>query len=126
MPAPDGPTSATSWPGSMTSETSCSTSTCSAEESSASLRGVSSEAIDTAEAGRVAEPHVVELDAAGRRDQVDGAGPVLDGDGRVEHLEHPLEADQGRHEVDPGVGEAGERPVDPRDVGGHGHRACRW
>ena len=80
--------------------------------------------MDTVEAGRVAERHVVQLDAAGRGDEVDGAGAVLDGDRRVEHLEHALEADHRGHQVDPGVREAGEWPVQPGGVGGQGHEGA--
>ena len=54
------------------------------------------------------------------RDEVDGAGPVGDGHRGVEHLEDPLEADERGHQVDPGVGEAGQRLVDAGDVGGQG------
>ena len=78
-------------------------------------------------AGRVAEPHVVDLDAARRASTRSTApGAVVDGAGRVEHLEHPLEGDDGGHEVDPGVGEAGERRVDAGDVERRGRRACQW
>ncbi len=66
--------------------------------------------------GGIVERHVVDLDATARVFEVDGAGPVVDGDGRVEHLEDPLERHQGRHDVDAGVGQAGERCVDAGDV----------
>ena len=54
----------------------------------------SSEASDTSRRRRVAEPDVVELDAACAVDEVDGAGRVGDRVRRVEHLEHPLERDE--------------------------------
>ena len=38
----------------------------------------------------------------------------------IEHLEHPLEADHRRHQVDAGVGQSGERLVDPGDERGEG------
>ena len=60
-----------------------------------------------------------------RRDEVDGAGAVLEVVRGVEHLEHPLEADERGHHVDPGVGELGERPVDAGDEGGQGHEGAR-
>ena len=59
------------------------------------------------------EAHVVELDAAPRIGELGAVGRVDDRVGGVEHLEHPLEAHQRAHHVDPGVGEAGERFVDP-------------
>ena len=61
--------------------------------------------------GRVAEDDVVELDRAPRIDEVDCTRPLLDCFGCVEHLEHPLEADHRRHQIDAGVREPGERLV---------------
>ena len=51
-----------------------------------------------------------------RVDQVDGAGPLGEQRGEVEHLEDPLEADERGQHVDPGVRELGERLVDLADV----------
>ena len=68
----------------------------------------------------VTEHDIVELDRPDRVDQVDGPRPLLDRFGRVEHLEHPLEADHRRHQVDTGVREPRERLVDPRDECGEG------
>ena len=56
----------------------------------------------------------------GGLDEVDGARAVGDRVGRVEHLEDAVERDERRHDVDAGVGEAGERCVDAGDVGRHG------
>ena len=72
--------------------------------------------------GRVPEPHVIELDASLRRDQVEGAGPVVDQRGEVEHLEHALERHQRGQHVDASVRELREWLVDLGDVhreGGH-------
>ena len=58
-------------------------------------------------AGRgIAEPHVVDLDAAGGLGQVDGVGPVVDRVGEIEDLEDAVEGHERAHDVDPGVGEA--------------------
>jgi hypothetical protein len=45
----------------------------------------------------------------------DAPGIGLLGDQRLEvqDLEHPLEADQGAHHLDPGAGQRGERSVQP-------------
>ena len=67
-------------------------------------------------ARRVAEPHVVELDAALRVDEVDRAGPVGDRGREVEHLEHPLERHERGEDVDARVRELRERLVHLPDV----------
>ena len=79
-------------PGSITSETSRRVQ--SLGSSAPGVPGASSDSSDTSRPGRVAEPHVVELDPALGVDEVDGAGPVGDRGGEVDDLEHPLE----RHE----------------------------
>jgi hypothetical protein len=57
----------------------------------------------------IAERHVVELHryrAVGHRDS---AGFLADQRAQVEHLEHTVEADQRRHDVQPRSGQRGER-----------------
>ncbi len=61
---------------------------------------------------------MVEHDVAPRVDQVDRSWPIDDRHRRVEHLEHPLEADEGGHQVDPSVRQAVERLVDAGDERG--------
>jgi hypothetical protein len=61
--------------------------------------------------GRVAEADVVELDADRAVRHGAGVGFLLDQGLEVEHLEDPLEADQGAHHLDPGAGQRGERGV---------------
>ena len=64
--------------------------------------------------GRIGELDCVEFDAdrlAGR--EVDGVVGVGDERLDVEYLEDPLEADEGGRHVEPGVGEGGERGVEP-------------
>ena len=68
----------------------------------------------------IPEPHVVELDGDRPAGQRDGGVGVDDRRFEVEHLEHPLEADQRRHDVDLDVGDRGQRPVQPVEVGGQG------
>ena len=70
--------------------------------------------------GRVAEAHVVELDGDRAGRQRRRVGGVDDRRLEVEHLEHPLEADERRHHVDLHVGQRGQRPVQPVEVGGQG------
>ena len=48
------------------------------------------------------------------------AGAVGDGIGGVQHLEHPLERDECRHDVDAGVGQAGEGLIDAHYQQAHG------
>ena len=68
--------------------------------------------------GRVAERHVVELDQALRVDEIDGARSIGDALRRVEHLEHPLEADHRGHQIDASVGQPGQRLVHAGDERG--------
>ncbi len=73
---------------------------------------------------RVGEAHAVELDrhrACGHRGRV---GLLLDERLEVEHLEHPLEADQGGHDLDPGAGQAGERGVEAGEQQGERHHGA--
>ena len=114
LPAPDAPTSATVSPGSITSETSRRVQSLGSSPPGVPGRFQRLERHLTAR--RVAEPHVVELDAALRFDEVDRAGPVGDRGGEVDHLEHPLERHERGQHVDPGVRELRERLVDQRDV----------
>ena len=114
LPAPDGPTSATVSPGSTTSETSRRIQ--SLGSSPPGVPGASSDGDRDLVARRVAEPHVLELDAALGVDEVDGAGPVGDRRGEVEHLEHALERDERGEDVDARVRELRERLVDLADV----------
>ena len=76
-------------------------------------------------ARRVAERDVVDLDAADRVDQVDGPGPVDERVLEVEHLEDPVERDERRHDVDPGVGERRQRVVEPHHQRGHGRHGAQ-
>ena len=111
LPAPEWPTSATSWPGSTRKETSCSTSTgppCSGSETS------SSDGSETSVGRGVAERDAVELDRPVVGRDRDGVGCLADHRLEVEHLEDPVEADHRAHDVDPDVGERRERPVQPR------------
>ena len=55
---------------------------------------------------------MVELDAADRLDEVDGAGPVGDERREVEHLEDALERHERGEHVDARVRELRERLVD--------------
>ena len=106
FPAPDGPTRATTVPGDD------------GEADPVQHLGAAGalEDRDRLERGdrhllgrRVAEPDVAELD--GRRACRDGPGVGGLGDHRhdVEHLEHPLEADDGAREVDVEVGQLHQR-----------------
>jgi hypothetical protein len=74
---------------------------------------------------RIPEDDVVELDAATRIDEIDGARSFLDRFRCVEHLEHSLEAHHRRHQVDPGVGQAGQWRVHPPDQRGECHQRAR-
>jgi hypothetical protein len=65
---------------------------------------------------RVAEGDVVELDQATGSAERHRVGRVVDHPAGVEQLEHPLEGHEGEQDVDPGVREARQRPVDARDV----------
>ena len=82
---------------------------------------------------RVAERHVGELDLRGEGVGAAGvgAGAGVTGQGgrarflrderlEIQHLEHPVEADQGRHDADLHAGQRHDRPVDPAEQGGHG------
>ncbi len=60
---------------------------------------------------------MIELDGRRAGRQIDGARPVGDRWLQIEHLEDPLEGHQRRHDVDVHVGELGERPVQPSEVG---------
>ena len=51
-----------------------------------------------------------------------GVGLLVDHRRQVEHLEDPLEADQGGHDVDLHVGQRGERAVQPAEQGGQRHQ----
>ncbi len=68
--------------------------------------------------GRVAESDVVELDRGRAGRQVDRAWPVGDRRWQVEHLENPLEGNQGGHHVDVDVRQLGQRAVEARQIGG--------
>ena len=72
--------------------------------------------------GRVAERHVVELDAERTAGQGDGAGPLLDERLEVEHLEDALEGDERRHDVDAHVGQGRERAVEAGEQRGEGQQ----
>ena len=98
LPAPDAPTSATVSPGSIMSDTSRSVQ--SLGSSPPGVPGASSDSSDTSRPGGMAEPHVVELDAALRIDEVDRAGLVGDRGREVENLEDPLERDERGQHVD--------------------------
>ena len=114
LPAPDGPTSATVSPGSTVSDTSRRIQ--SLGSSPPGVPGRLQRRERDLAARRVAEPHVVELDAALRVDEVDRAGPVGDRGGEVEHLEHALERHERGEHVDARVRELRERLVDLPDV----------
>ena len=78
---------------------------------------------------RVGEGDVVELEPGRRPGQHHRVGSLLDHRGQVEHLEDPLEADQGGHHVDADVGEPLQRPEQSqqqgaeREQGPHGQGA---
>jgi hypothetical protein len=121
LPAPDGPTRATSWPGSARKVTSKSTWS----------RAVLLEHGHRLERGerdllgaRVGEVDVVELDGGRAPRERHGAGRSVDHRGQVEHLEDPVEGDQRGHDVDVDVGELRQRPVEPGEVGGHGDQGA--
>src|SRR6478609_9569840 len=67
---------------------------------------------------RVAERHVLELDAERTVGQGDGAGALLDERLEVEHLEDALEGDERRHDVDAHVGQGRQRAVETGQQGG--------
>ena len=71
---------------------------------------------------RVAERHVVELDAERTAGQGDGAGALLDERLEVEHLEDALEGDERRHDVDAHVGQRRQRAVETGQQGGEGQQ----
>ena len=109
LPPPDVPTRATIWPGSTRNETPWSTS---APPRVSSVATSSSEASETLSARGVAEADVVELHGHRAVGHATGVGLLGDQRRQVEHLEDPLEADQGGHHVDPGAGQRGERRVE--------------
>ena len=114
LPAPDGPTSATVSPGS-TRERDVAQDPL-ARLVAAGRAGRLQRRERDLVARRVAEPHVVELDAALRVDEVDRAGLVGDRRREVEHLEHPLERHERGEDVDARVRELRERLVHLPDV----------
>ena len=116
LPAPECPTRATSWPGSTVRSMSVRTRR---SESWTSAPGNVERGDRDLVGRRVAERDVVELDAARRIHEVHRADVVGDGDRSVEHLEHPVEADQRAHQIDAGVGEPGDRLVDAPGVRRH-------
>ncbi len=118
LPAPDGPTRATSWPGSAMKLTSNRTWWETVVSRTATD---SSEARETSSARRVAEVDVVELDPGRPGGNGSGVGLVGDHRGQVEHLEDPVEGDQRGHHVDLHVGQRGERAVEAGEVGGQRH-----
>ena len=97
---PTTPTSATVWPGSTRNEMSCSTVSCTRSSSTATS---SSEARLTwsAEGYRKSTPSNSTRDRPVDR-EVDGVRRFLDERLDVEHLEHPVEADECRHDVESG------------------------
>ena len=122
LPAPDGPTSATVWPGSTRNDTPCSTSSPRAvvEHGDLLQRG------ERHLVGRrVAEAHVVELDRHRPVRQRRRVGRLGDQRLDVEHLEHPLEADERGDHVEPGGGQRGERRVQAVEQQRHRHDGAR-
>ena len=116
LPAPDGPTSATSSPGS----------TVKRDVAQDPALGSSSAAHDHALLERRDRRHRRPAGAGTTRgrtstrparvDEVDGAGALGDERREVEHLEDPLERHERGHHVDAGVRELRERLVDLADV----------
>ena len=116
LPAPEGPTRATSWPGSTVTLTPCSTSPPARRSP---LAVASSEASDTSSP----------MGTGRRRRRARRPAPVgqrrrrpalVDERLEVEHLEDALERDERRHDVDPDVGQRGQGPVEPGEQRGQG------
>ena len=124
LPAPDGPTSATSWPGSMVGAHAVEHQRAVVERASSDRTGPTASRLATIDSSGYGTTRRRARCAPGG-DEVDGAGAVLDRVGGVEHLEDPLEGHERRHHVDPRVGERGERAVDPGRRTRPGPRACR-
>ena len=70
-------------------------------------------------AWRIPERDIAELDRTDGIDEIDRVGSIDDRDWRVEHLEDTFETHECGHEIDAGIGEAGERLVHPR------HQRCQ-
>ena len=117
MPAPDGPTSATIWPGSTVKSTPLRTGAFSVRSRVTTSSRVASE---TSVGARVAEVHVAELEPARAGRDGDGVRLLLDAGPQVEDLEDPVERDQRAHHVDPDVAQRGERAVEPGEQQGEG------
>ena len=127
LPAPEGPTRATSWPGSAVKVTS--KRTC-WEAVVSSTATDSSEASETSSAAGYRKSTWSNSMRAGPAGTGRASGFVLDHGREIEDLEDPVEGDQGGHHVDLHVGQRGEGAVEAGQVGGQGHhrpqlQACR-
>ena len=122
LPAPDGPTRATSCPASARKR-----------DAVQDLRR--RRAVQHRDRLQRGQRHLVGASGSGsgrrrtrpwRRRGGSATGVRLLGDHRlqVEHLEHPLEADQRGHHVDLHVGQRGQRSVQPGQVGGERHEGA--
>ena len=113
LPAPDGPTSATSAPGRATKLTSASTCWDGAWSSFATD---SSEASETSCCARIAEVDVLELDLGRPAMDLDGIRFLGDHGRKVEHLEDPVEGHERGHDADLHVRERRERAIEAAEV----------
>ena len=118
LPPPDDPTRATTSPGSMAKE-------IVVEHLVAAASVERGDLLERRQGhlvgGRVGEADVVEGDADRPRRDRRGVRRLVDQRLEVEHLEDPLEADEGGHRVDAGARQRGERRVELAEQQRHRH-----
>ena len=124
LPAPDGPTSATSSPGSTVKLDVAQDPVAGLVVEVGACLPRARRASDAAGAGWRNHTWSNSTRPVGV-DEVDGAGPLGDERREVEHLEDPLERHERGQHVDAGVRELGERLVDLADVHARTRRWCR-
>ena len=113
LPAPEGPTSATTVPARRERDPAQHLDAAGALEGGDGLERGDRDLLG----GGVAEAHVAELDGRGPRRDRRRVGRLFDHGVDVEDLEDPLEAHDGAHEVDLHVGELHERREEAGEVG---------
>ena len=76
-------------------------------------------------ARRVAKGDVIKLHQARWTDQVDRASSIGNRLGGIKHLEDTIETDHRGHQIDPGIGETGQRLIHPCDESGQSNQVAR-